>query len=107
MGCFFLSRRRRHTRCALVTVVQTCALAISSSSCKIGLVRSTLYLLMTHSLAGKENVASQVWYVNRIVPQLLARRERQRTLRRGLASVSRLLRSTSRRSLLCTRMAAG
>src|SRR3546814_6967317 len=66
----------------------------ASSSWKIGLVRSTLDLLMTHSLAGRENVASQVWYVNRIVPQLLARRERQRTLRRGLASVSRLLRST-------------
>src|SRR3546814_3298697 len=61
----------------------------ASSSWKIGLVRSTLDLLMTHSLAGRENVASQVWYVNRIVPQLLARRERQRTLRRGLASVSR------------------
>src|SRR3546814_7813730 len=27
--CFFLSRRRRHTRCALVTGVQTCALPIS------------------------------------------------------------------------------
>src|SRR3546814_10533833 len=28
--CFFLSSRRRHTRCALVTGVQTCALPISS-----------------------------------------------------------------------------
>src|SRR3546814_10546337 len=27
-GCFFFSSRRRHTRCALVTVVQTCALPI-------------------------------------------------------------------------------
>src|SRR3546814_1643540 len=26
--CFFLSSRRRHTRCALVTGVQTCALPI-------------------------------------------------------------------------------
>src|SRR3546814_10833009 len=26
--CFFFSRRRRHTRCALVTGVQTCALPI-------------------------------------------------------------------------------
>src|SRR3546814_14526513 len=38
------------------------------SSWKTGLVRSTLDLLMAHSLAGRENVASQVWYVNRIVP---------------------------------------
>src|SRR3546814_5252347 len=29
--CFFFSSRRRHTRCALVTGVQTCALPISSS----------------------------------------------------------------------------
>src|SRR3546814_3929213 len=29
--CFFFSSRRRHTICALVTGVQTCALPISSS----------------------------------------------------------------------------
>src|SRR3546814_2843129 len=29
-GVFFFSSRRRHTRCALVTGVQTCALPISS-----------------------------------------------------------------------------
>src|SRR3546814_17300413 len=33
---FFFSSRRRHTRCALVTVVQTCALPICSASGKIG-----------------------------------------------------------------------
>src|SRR3546814_17651475 len=30
MFCFFVSSRRRHTRCALVTGVQTCALPIYS-----------------------------------------------------------------------------
>src|SRR3546814_7310437 len=30
---FFFSSRRRHTRCALVTGVQTCALPISRTSC--------------------------------------------------------------------------
>src|SRR3546814_2702798 len=30
MYCFFFSSRRRHTRCALVTGVQTCALPIST-----------------------------------------------------------------------------
>src|SRR3546814_3778239 len=35
---FFFSSRRRHTRCALVTGVQTCALPISSS------VNGTLYV---------------------------------------------------------------
>src|SRR3546814_15224779 len=32
--CFFFSSRRRHTRCALVTGVQTCALPISFVSGK-------------------------------------------------------------------------
>src|SRR3546814_2633944 len=45
--CFFFSSRRRHTRCALVTGVQTCALPISSDrrsrtgsrpSCRTGAV---------------------------------------------------------------------
>src|SRR3546814_7426761 len=30
MYCFFFASRRRHTRCALVTGVQTCALPIST-----------------------------------------------------------------------------
>src|SRR3546814_3905789 len=32
---FFFSKRRRHTRCALVTGVQTCALPISPEQCLI------------------------------------------------------------------------
>src|SRR3546814_7125389 len=32
LWCFFFSSRRRHTRCALVTGVQTCALPICISS---------------------------------------------------------------------------
>src|SRR3546814_1714432 len=31
-ACFFFSSRRRHTRCALVTGVQTCALPISETA---------------------------------------------------------------------------
>src|SRR3546814_12490021 len=34
--CFFFSSRRRHTRCALVTGVQTCALPIFSGPRTIG-----------------------------------------------------------------------
>src|SRR3546814_6629316 len=33
MLCYFFSSRRRHTRCALVTGVQTCALPISIGHC--------------------------------------------------------------------------
>src|SRR3546814_6566327 len=36
--CFFFSSRRRHTRCALVTGVQTCALPICSLAISTGLV---------------------------------------------------------------------
>src|SRR3546814_4362703 len=36
--CFFVSSRRRHTRCALVTGVQTCALPISSIAGSLGLI---------------------------------------------------------------------
>src|SRR3546814_3900867 len=35
--CFFFSSRRRHTRCALVTGVQTCALPIWSRGARGGL----------------------------------------------------------------------
>src|SRR3546814_3196733 len=35
--CFFFSSRRRHTRCALVTGVQTCALPISISEADLWL----------------------------------------------------------------------
>src|SRR3546814_7353438 len=38
---FFFSSRRRHTRCALVTGVQTCALPISPTSTRQLLERAT------------------------------------------------------------------
>src|SRR3546814_8533914 len=38
--CFFFSSRRRHTRCALVTGVQTCALPIYPLRIESGLDRS-------------------------------------------------------------------
>src|SRR3546814_8666285 len=41
---FFFSSRRRHTRCALVTGVQTCALPIYPCSCHHGLSGSRLWL---------------------------------------------------------------
>src|SRR3546814_7222034 len=47
--CFFFSSRRRHTRCALVTGVQTCALP----TCMIGITGSngkTTTTLLTHHL---------------------------------------------------------
>src|SRR3546814_1107506 len=41
--CFvFFSSRRRHTRCALVTGVQTCALPISYQRCYVHFLRNAL-----------------------------------------------------------------
>src|SRR3546814_9692092 len=46
---FFFSSRRRHTRCALVTGVQTCALPICNLSLKTKAkpVRCTMYMIFT------------------------------------------------------------
>src|SRR3546814_4276118 len=49
---FFFSSRRRHTRCALVTGVQTCALPISSASARsrqVSLSSSLLFFISTNS----------------------------------------------------------
>src|SRR3546814_2328453 len=40
---FFFSSRRRHTRCALVTGVQTCALPISRSAPNLPALRALAY----------------------------------------------------------------
>src|SRR3546814_8428687 len=65
---FFFSSRRRHTRCALVTGVQTCALPISRQ-------------LLTGGLAGRPSTR-QLLTVRRAV-QRVARRPRRRCARRA------------------------
>src|SRR3546814_16179023 len=47
--CFFFSSRRRHTRCALVTGVQTCSLPISVAALVEGLARDPLAALALRS----------------------------------------------------------
>src|SRR3546814_8697972 len=48
---FFFSSRRRHTRCALVTGVQTCALPISRSDVASLTANQSSYLLFERLLA--------------------------------------------------------
>src|SRR3546814_8550334 len=48
--CFFLSRRRRHTSCALVTGVQTCALPIGWHRCRTGTPNRNLHPLLRRSV---------------------------------------------------------
>src|SRR3546814_1979651 len=52
--CFFFSSRRRHTRCALVTGVQTCALPISSS--RVSSIVSSLSFSGISLMSPLENV---------------------------------------------------
>src|SRR3546814_9456424 len=61
---FFFSSRRRHTRCALVTGVQTCALPILSMARELGvqvpaatLVRDLFGQALAEGYGGKDAVA--------------------------------------------------
>src|SRR3546814_8000332 len=51
--CFFFSSRRRHTRCALVTGVQTCALPILS----VGTRHNPTVIVSTESRRARDLVA--------------------------------------------------
>src|SRR3546814_9573032 len=67
---FFFSSRRRHTRCALVTGVQTCALPISARYADAfpagyragaGPDEAALDILQLHSLAGRHSRAARLY----------------------------------------------
>src|SRR3546814_5349051 len=51
MDLFFFSSRRRHTRCALVTGVQTCALPIFSGIIALGTVGENNSLMYEEKIA--------------------------------------------------------
>src|SRR3546814_7623592 len=50
--CFFFSSRRRHTRCALVTGVQTCALPISTEENLQSRTRGALLMALSNKFGG-------------------------------------------------------
>src|SRR3546814_17538849 len=52
-SCFFFSSRRRHTRCALVTGVQTCALPISCAESNEAACRMPCLAAIAHDKAGQ------------------------------------------------------
>src|SRR3546814_4681333 len=96
---FFFSSRRRHTRCALVTGVQTCALPISAASAfadpfalsvhdrieggeqrwqTLGLVEGHLLLLVAHTVAEDDDDGEYVEIIHIISARKADRKERRR-----------------------------
>src|SRR3546814_3313947 len=75
--CFFFSSRRRHTRCALVTGVQTCALPIFLAG-------------LTEKLVSAENVAEAVRaYAEELNQQNRERRAQTDIDRKALDKIER------------------
>src|SRR3546814_9039584 len=87
--CFFFSSRRRHTRCALVTGVQTCALPIFFLGVGNNLLQEALGLLawlLMASFAGAE-VRSRRAYLESVEARAV-QAERSEERRVGKACVS-------------------
>src|SRR3546814_1359483 len=79
--CFFFSSRRRHTRCALVTGVQTCALPISLvGHVDVGAVAVGLRAATTTAAAAGGVVADQAHAAERRIrlePDVVGARRRR------------------------------
>src|SRR3546814_19337535 len=88
MYVFFFSSRRRHTRCALVTGVQTCALPISSSRPPASPPSSPATTTGTASGAGSARTAAGAASVRAMAGTRSesARRERRRVMAQGLSA---------------------
>src|SRR3546814_2369020 len=72
MLCFFFSSRRRHTRCALVTGVQTCALPISFSNVMVAFCNSMQHSQSRRFANQGQNVMPRIIFVNLPVSDIAA-----------------------------------
>src|SRR3546814_2341981 len=75
---FFFSSRRRHTRCALVTGVQTCALPISIEAARAGdagrgfaVVAQEVKSLAAQTAAATDDIASKISAIQAATRQTL------------------------------------
>src|SRR3546814_5518444 len=82
---FFFSSRRRHTRCALVTGVQTCALPILTNT-------PTCRTLLFHCLANEREPFAILLQANIGISQ------QQRYLRTGITKLPRISKLRDRKS---------
>src|SRR3546814_1414447 len=67
---FFLSISRRHTRCAVVTAVQTCALPISESTYGVLIVKQPTKI---KSLSGNQNEVTELGRFDNYYPAVISR----------------------------------
>src|SRR3546814_6516309 len=65
--CFFFSSRRRHTRCALVTGVQTCALPISKSDAELDFLTAIERGEVVTQVALKQRIGVSVGLINALL----------------------------------------
>src|SRR3546814_15256917 len=82
--CFFFSSRRRHTRCALVTGVQTCALPICSVYAT-GLSSATATIANGSKVNG--NVEAYSHFTNSASEEIEERRVGEKWVRTGRTQV--------------------
>src|SRR3546814_16621560 len=79
--CFFFSSRRRHTRCALVTGVQTCALPISTQTAKatgeIGQQIGDMQQATGEAVTAIRGIAGTIGEINAIATSIAAAVEQQ------------------------------
>src|SRR3546814_1789037 len=73
LAFFFFSSRRRHTRCALVTGVQTCALPISSSTQEVAVGVE----LVADAGKALERIAAKINEITGLVGQICVSAEQQ------------------------------
>src|SRR3546814_20499790 len=106
---FFFSSRRRHTRCALVTGVQTCALPISLDLTKAGSVFMTRPTLADYCSTSAERHHSAERLFQMIASGALRADAGRRLALRDAASSPRALasRATTGSTVLVPRAASG
>src|SRR3546814_6460783 len=75
--CFFFSSRRRHTRCALVTGVQTCALPICLAALALPMLAWAQAATAPATAADAEPAATVPWQLN-LHPGVTQRSEERR-----------------------------